>query len=264
VVNNELEDGSMTKEVDNGGAAQWWESLPEELKADPAVRRYASMEEAIRGLVDASKLLDRDNVVVPGKESPKEDWDRYYRAIGRPDNPDGYKLEISDADPEVLEEFRKVAFDSGMTPAQVEALAEFWGRLTQKGRERLSAQIEEGRAKAEQELRREWGSSFEAELDIARRAVRAVADPEIVEILESGLGNDPRVIRLFNRIGKMIGEDSLNSASGGAPVSVDAKSELARLKADPEFLKALRDPMSPAHGEAIRRFQRLHEIAYGG
>lgn len=54
-------------------------------------------------------------------------------------------------------------------------------------------------------LREEWGADLEANLALAREAAGAVADEELVELLEeSGLGNDPRIIMAAARIGRLL------------------------------------------------------------
>lgn len=251
----------LAQETSSG--APWWESLPDELKNEPTVRKYTSVEEAIKGLVNASKLIGKEKVPIPKPDSPQEEWDLFYRAIGRPDTPDGYDVKIEGADEEILNEFKQFAHQKGLTKQQVEALGEFWNNLQQKSTEMLEQQIEQLRETALTELQKEWGKDFDKELEVARRAVQALADEETMELLNAGLGNDPRVIRLFNKVGKMLGEDTLSALPAMSGHSADAKAELAKLKTDPEFIQALQDPMNPAHEEAVKKFKRLHELAFG-
>jgi len=241
----------------------WWESLPDDLKSEPTVQRYKSTEDAIRGLVNANKLIGKKRIAMPTPDAPKEEWDEFYRAIGRPESPDGYKINIEDADEDILNEFKRLAHEKGFTQQQIEGIEKFWEGFRQKTAEKVEQQIEQLKETALTELQKEWGNNFDTEIETARKAVETLCDDEQKQLLNAGLGNDPRVIRLFNRIGKMLGEDKLSSVTGKGGFTIDAKSELAKLKNDPKFIKALQDSMNPEHDEAVKKFKRLHEIAFG-
>jgi hypothetical protein len=77
---------------------------------------------------------------------------------------------------------------------------------------------------AAEALREEWGADFEANLALAREAAGAVADDALVELLdESGLGNDPRIIRAAARIGRLL--QAGQGHRGGSP-SADERDAL--------------------------------------
>jgi hypothetical protein len=87
--------------------------------------------------------------------------------------------------------------------------------------------------KSEQEtLRTQWldaakndkefgGQHFAQNVEFAKRSLEKFATPGIVEYLnQTGLGNNPEVIRLFYRIGKSMSNDSIvNPGSAGGPVT---------------------------------------------
>ncbi len=240
----------------------WWESLPDDLKSEPTVQRYKSTEEAIRGLVNANKLIGKKRIAMPTADAPKEEWEEFYSAIGRPESPDKYEINIQGADEDVLNEFKRIAHEKGFTQQQIEGIEKFWEGFQQKAVERIDQQIEQLKETALTELKKEWGNNFDSEIEVARKAVETLCDEEQKELINAGLGNDPRVIRLFNRIGKMLGEDKLTPGTGRGGFTIDAKSELAKMKNDPKFIEALQDPMNPEHDEAVKKFKRLHEIAF--
>ncbi len=261
----EQEQGQATTETASSQeeTGAWWESLPDDLKSEPTVQRYKSTEDAIRGLVNANKLIGKKRIAMPTPDAPKEEWDEFYMAIGRPESPDGYKINIEDSDEDILNEFKRLAHEKGFTQQQIEGIEEFWEGFRQKTAEKIEQQIEQLKETALAELQKEWGNNFDSELETAKKAVETLCDDEQKQLLNAGLGNDPRVIRLFNRIGKMLGEDKLSSVIGKGGFTIDAKSELAKLKNDPKFIKALQDSMNPEHDEAVKKFKRLHEIAFG-
>ena len=66
------------------------------------------------------------------------------------------------------------------------------------------------------------GERFDANLAVAKRGYDMFATDELKSILEqTGYGNHPEVLRVFHKIGKMMGED--NIVGGGASSSFDAR-----------------------------------------
>lgn len=66
------------------------------------------------------------------------------------------------------------------------------------------------------------GAQFDANLAVAKRGYNMFASDELKSILEqTRFGNHPEVLRLFHKIGKMMGED--NIVGGGAGGSFDAR-----------------------------------------
>jgi len=66
------------------------------------------------------------------------------------------------------------------------------------------------------------GAQFDANLAVAKRGYNMFASDELKSILEqTGYGNHPEVLRLFHKIGKLMGEDKF--VGGGASSSFDAR-----------------------------------------
>lgn len=66
------------------------------------------------------------------------------------------------------------------------------------------------------------GAQFDANLAVAKKGYDIFATDELKGILEqTGYGNHPEVLRLFHKIGKLIGEDKV--VGGGAGGSFDAR-----------------------------------------
>ena len=254
-------DGTQQADKDS----PWWETLPDELKNEPTVQKYKSVEEAIKGLVNATKLIGRDKVPVPKPDAPKEEWDAFYQAIGRPDTPDGYEIQYEGADEEILNSFKQAAHEAGLTPQQVQKIADFWKQTEGQLVEKYEQLAQQQQMQTVQQLQKEWGSKFNAELDTAKKAVRALCDDETIQLLNStGLGNDVRIVKLFNKLGKMLTEDQLGSLDNVAADTLSAKQELQKLKGDKEFIKILENPFHPEHEAAKAKFRKLHEIIFGG
>lgn len=104
---------------------------------------------------------------------------------------------------------------AGMTQRQVDAaveahqatLLDMTEAANAAADAQLAAWVEE--AKADPEMGKDWTATT----TLANQALLKIADDDVVEQLNrTGLGNHPSFIRMFHKLGKMMGEDSF---SGG-------------------------------------------------
>jgi len=168
-------------------------------------------------------------VTLPGKDATPEQWAEFYKNIGAPESSDAYELPIPDGD---NGEFAKTAAawfkDAGLLPQQANALASKWNEF--QGAQAAAAQAaEDARLQAmdtknraeETALKTEWGQKHEANMELAKRAVRqflpADKSGEIITALEDKLGY-AETIKLLHTIGAGLGEHDaagLGQQSGG-------------------------------------------------
>ena len=250
------------EETQDTAETPWYESLPEELKNEPTVQKYKTVEEAAKGLVNAVKMIGRDKVVVPKPDADPSEWESFFDAVGRPKTPDEYKVELENADGDFLKSFKDAAHRSGLNQQQVDGLLSFWNQATERAVEKMQTSRQAEITEGVEALKKDWGTAFDREVAVAKRAVRSLCDEEQMELLNEGLGNDPRIVKLFNRLGKMMGEDTLKALPDSTTVVESAKAEITRLKGDASFIQKLNDKMSPGHREAVEQFRILHERAF--
>lgn len=105
---------------------------------------------------------------------------------------------------------------AGMTQRQVDAaveahqstLLEMTEAANQAANEQLAAWVEE--AKSDPEMGKDWTAT----VTLANQALTKIADENVIaELDRTGLGNHPAFIRMFHKLGKMMGEDSFSSGS---------------------------------------------------
>ena len=79
-------------------------------------------------------------------------------------------------------------------------------------------------------------------------------------IEESGLGNDPRLIKMLAKAGQGLMEDRATGKGTTeiAPSAAAAMAELAQLKSDKEFM----DKFVSGDKYAVEKFNYLHTVAY--
>ena len=126
---------------------------------------------------------------------------------------------------------------------------------------------------AMQDLRSEWGTSFEAQIGTAKAAFKAAAGSKFEEIAGlqmadgSMLGDSPAIVRIFARLGEQLGIRR-QAGPGGAPspAAMDAqqaKDARTDLMSDEKFLAAYLSSEHPGHGMAVRRMNALAELEVG-
>lgn len=122
-----------------------------------------------------------------------------------------------------VESLKAYAKDKGLSKDQAQEL------LNQ--RHEAKEDLVSGYKKEQETLRNQWleaakndqefgGQHFAQNVEFAKRSLEKFATPGIVDYLnQTGLGNNPEVIRLFYRIGKAMSNDSIvNPGSAGGPV----------------------------------------------
>lgn len=178
--------------------------------------------------------------------------------LKRPDLPDGIPWD---------EGFEKaalpIAHGLGLSPQQLQGLVDFYAghqaeAFAAAGRAR---QLEETRAT--EALQAEWGTDYTVKLSQAARAARYFGGEDLVNLLnETGLGNNPRLIRAFERAGALLGEDTLRGATGSstqAMAPTDAMRKARELMQKPGYLKR----EHPDHFDLVAEVNAMFERALG-
>ncbi|MGE0233239.1 MAG: hypothetical protein AB7S46_15780, partial [Flavobacteriaceae bacterium] len=97
---NETEATGAPIEAEGREAApNWREELPEEMRAHPSLLKFDSAEGLAKSYLAAEKLIGTEKVPVPKTDA---DWERWYRAAGRPERPEEYGFAAPDELPEGL------------------------------------------------------------------------------------------------------------------------------------------------------------------
>ena len=137
--------------------------------------------------------------------------------------------------------------------------------------ETLQSEVEQAAASTLAELKREYGSGFDAKMDLANRAFALAAGEKADDIRNmvladgSRLGDNGAFIRLFSKLGESLGEDSLRGDGATQRFTKSpeqAQQELSVLAIDEQFQKILMDKTHPEHERAVERKDALYEMAY--
>ena len=147
---------------DEGGAggddgAKWYDSLPDDLKNNESIRQFADAAALAKSFTETKASLTRTQqdlakrpagnaVVVPGEGATEKQWAEYRKAVGIPENKDGYKFpDARPGDPAHPErgavkiddslraQVAERAFERNMTQEQFDVATEFLLETIEKG-----------------------------------------------------------------------------------------------------------------------------------
>ena len=252
------EDGTFTE--------TWRESLPEDIREDETLKNISDLPGMAKMLVHSQKLVGADKIAVPGEFATEDDWNAVFTKLGKPENPDGYTLEKPEGIPEGLEysddivaNYREVAHKHGLLPAQAKALFDWYNNLYIEGHKSNEKAKEMRLLEAETQLKKDFGAAYDQRVELAKTTIRSFADEDAIEALEEGLGNDPRMVKLFAKIGEAISEDKLK---GSKPIytPTEAQSEIDSIMGNLDHPYHKKD--HPGHAAAVEKMKLLYSQVY--
>lgn len=197
----------------------WRDDLPEDIRGEGSLKHITDVQTLAKSYINAQKMVGADKIPVPGKHATEQDWQQVYRKLGLPEKVEDYTLpEIKDGDKTVIEGFKKVAFENGILPKQAEKLLGFYQDLNKQALTANEAAKSAKMTEGVEALKKEWGNGFDKEVNAAKKALETFGDPDAIKyIRENGLGNDPVLVKIFNKIGKTLGEDTIKGDNGSRP-----------------------------------------------
>lgn len=232
-----------------------------------AEKKAPRIEDLGKGYQNLEKLLGSEKVPVPTSDEDQEGWDRWYKATGRPDKADEYEFDKGTEyptdlpyDDQMETSYRAFCLANGLNKKQAAA---GYGMYVKTQIERYAAHSTAQKQKlgeVQHALQREHGSQYEGFLGQAKTALQQYADPDFKAMLdETGLGNDPRMIRVFGKIGKElgVGGDKLKGAAPQAASAADLTAAISDFRA--KNSKVLFDKDHPDHGRRVSELQALYQ-----
>lgn len=252
-------------------AANFKQALASEFQTHPAMADIKDLNGLAKSYISAQQMIGADKIVLPKQDAPPEEWNAIWRKLGAPETADGYDfsqvqlpggLQVN----KDMDAFAKSMFHKHGIPA--EKAKGMYKEFMEKQYSDYQNTVN-SRRQALDGLKQEWGSKYEVEEAVAKQAVFALGGEELKAWFnESGLGDDPMMIRIFNTVGKMMREDATFSSrmqGGGFSGSEDgARAEIAQLQTDKDFMTAYLNRDNPQHMAAKTRMDALWARAYPG
>jgi hypothetical protein len=239
----------------------WKDSLPDDLKADPSLSSIMDIQSLAKSYVHGQKMIGKDKIIIPDKFATDEDWSKVYQKLGVPESADKYELKADGMDEDFVKGFKELAVKNGILPRQADKLFEFYNSHVDKV---ISDNETENKRVFEESvngLKKEWGNGYERKLQAASGLFNSIADEDSKKIFnESGLGNNPVVIKMFAKLAEQMGEDKfVNAESTGSmgmtPAEAQTKiNEIYGNKDHPYYNKS-----HPSHKDAINEMTKLFQ-----
>lgn len=253
--------------------------IPEEAKGAPFWEKITDDASLVKAYINAQGLIGKKGVILPGEKDSPEIWGEFYKALGRPDSPDDYKVPKPAEFPAGFQydesrekNFKEISHKLGLNPAQVKGLYE-WGVgnevegfkiymdtfTTVDGLGLVPKQWVEDHDKVVESFKKELGDKYDQMMKKAEIAVLQFGGKELQEFMDkTGFGDNPALIRAFIKIADAtLTEDDFVSGKGSEVASLDE--QIAALNSDPSLL----DEKDPKHREIVKKRDELYEKRWG-
>lgn len=210
------DDAGAAVQEPQGGTSEpaWLAGVDESLRK--SLGKFKEPIEVGRAYVELEKKLG-SSVQIPKADASPEEWGKFFSRVGRPDSPDKYELPEEGLTDELRARIRKEAYESGATPKMVQALI---GTILEDAKARMQAEekaSEERFTASVNELKKEFGDQYEANVQLANRALKGLFPSAAQAFIDRGFGNDPALIRDLVALGRRLGEDKLVVGNPAAP-----------------------------------------------
>ena len=235
-------------------------SLPEDLANEPSLRSFDDVSKLAKSYVHLVKRLGAPPEQIVRLPSSEDDpsWSEVYERLGRPNDPAGYDIH---ADNETTRQFLQEAHKLGLNKNQVRNIYDWYSKNSELSETAAKDQFEQQQQDYVHSLKQDWGREYEANSDIARRAFLQLADGETLKLVEeTGLGNHPGLVKLMNKVGRMMAEDGLlqndvGTNSNGGRVDIESRVSEVMAPDGPYW-----DGMHRDHDKYVAEALRLREM----
>ena len=254
--------------VETAAAPEWlsaFEGIDESIYSDTSLKAIKDVPALVKSYVNGQRMLGADKAVIPTVNSTDEERLSFYHKMGLPTDFGEYS--VAEGEKAILKEdmreaFRQTAYDNKLMPEQAQAMFDFLENHTGTELERMENGSKEKLEADIGGLKAEWGEAFEQNVHTAKLAVAEFGGEDLKTYLnESGLGNDPAIIKVFSEIGKQFfKEDSFGGkgkpAYGLSPA--DAQKKVGEITGDmngPYY-----NSMHPDHARIVKEVNKMYEV----
>ena len=242
--------GGEGGEGDKGGGTatltDWRADLDPSIRDHPSLANFKTPADVAKSYVNAQHLIGKEKIPIPSKdadpmqEGGNQEYNTIYDRLGRPSDPKAYELPVVEGSPEITketaDEFRALSHKIGLLPHQVKALY-LWNQEGAKGQVIAHQEgIQKSLVESEATMRKEMGTAFDANITGAKNLITKFGGQEVMQALdESGLGNNPHIIRMMVKISQQFNEDG-NIQLGDTQPNIltpdEANAEIDKIKSD--------------------------------
>ena len=221
-------------------AKSWKEAISEEYRKDPNIEKFTEIDALAKSYINATRMIGQDKVAVPNENSTEDQWNEVYAKLGRPESADKYKLDVkSEAVPiedGAIKQFAETSHKLGLNNKQAQGILEYYKSMMEGSAQQSKVDTETAQAQAEQQLRQEWGKTFEENVKKAGSVAKANLGVDVLDMqLKDGtrLGDHPDIIKGFAKIADMMSEDKIVATeSESVDQGKDIEQEISKIMND--------------------------------
>jgi len=236
--------------------------IPAEYKEEKSLQNFSKMDDFVKSYLHSQKMVGLDKIPVPNKHATDEDWKEVYKRLGSPEAADGYKYSLPEdhAIPdETLKSFSEEAVKLGLLPNQADGIMKYYNQVINEGMNDQNIRAEEARANAEQQLRQEYGSTYDNKITGAKNLATATLGSEFLNttILQDGskLGDNPQIVKAFAQLSEKLSEDDIVKGDSTSYLTTnEITKQIASLQ---QPGSAYWDKKHPAHATAVEEVAAL-------
>ena len=236
--------------------------IPAEYKEEKSLQNFNKMDDFVKSYLHSQKMVGLDKIPVPNKHATDEDWKEVYKRLGSPEAADGYKYSLPEGHAvpeETLKSFSEEAVKLGLLPNQADGIMKYYNEVINQGVTEQNVKAEEARSKAEQELRNEYGSTFDNKIKGAKNLASATLGEEFLNttMLADGskLGDNIQVVKAFANLSEKLSEDDIVKGDSTSYLTTnEITKQIASLR---QPGSAYWDKKHPAHAVAVEEVAAL-------
>jgi hypothetical protein len=228
-------------------------SLPDEIKGNKGLDKFKDLPSLVTSYFTMEKAYStkmEGMVKVPKDGDPPDVVSAYHKAIGVPEDPTKYVVEVPEDQKHLvpdasLGEYKVLFHNLGIPNATAQKLVQGYAELLQgnltKLYEKFGAEIKD--------LENEWGpATFNRRSALAKQAIETIAlgegglgqewlDQFKQQIVNTPLGNSPVLFKLAAWLGEQFIEDGhIDAKILSAPTPEALNARKAQIEADPDYM----------------------------
>ena len=222
------------------------------LRTNPTLVNIKDIRTLARQVVSGESTIGklsggREFAILPNEQSTDDERNEYYKKTGRPDAPEGYKLndvplpEGVPKDEKFAEHMSNVLHKAGASTAVAAAVTKGYAEYIKSSLEAAATQEKIDSQEANTGLRKLWGAAYEPKMANAIAAANAFGNKISVEEtagLIKDLPYDSFGAQLLDAVGEVIKEKPLDgtpAAPTGELTPADARSKINEIMTDPYY-----------------------------
>lgn len=254
----------------DGSQPTWRDTLPDDLKADPTLNKYSDVQNLAKAHIELQKKFGEKGIFKPGKDASPEQIKAFREELGIPTDVAKYDMgqfEGVEVDPAIVDWAKKVGVEQGIEPAAMKQMMTSYMQIEAQNEQTMDVMLKEDIKAGYEGLRKDWGDAFDRNIQRADFAARVVEEKSgakglIERLKDYGADNDPLILKAFNHVASLLGEDKLREGGAG-----DGRQTPAELDAEFQSVQSQLLQLSKGDGRRpalLQKFESLSRQKTGG